>query len=293
MRPHRLSSPGARRPLVWVVAFLLASLLLALPPRVEAVRVVGAEVASERFVFDSGRMLNARVRVAGAGRHTVRIWIIRRDSGRIVKGFARKVRLPRRGGIRNLRQSWAGRTWSGAVAPAGNYVVRVSLGQKTTRGGGRPGGSSASHGSGRRIGRFEFRTHLAPVTGLTGRRGPVGEFGAGRNGGRVHEGLDILAPCGRRLVASRGGRVSRVGYDPVLYGHFLEIRGRAEPYSYFYSHLIAPPPFSQGRRIRAGAFVGRVGQTGNAATTPCHLHFEIHRRGRPIDPAPFLRDWAG
>src|SRR5690606_17032658 len=128
-----------------------------------------------------------------------------------------------------------------------------------------------------------------PVVGETGVRGSVGEFGAGRNGGRLHEGFDILAPCGRKLIAARGGRVTEVGYDPVLYGHYLRIKGRAEPYSYFYSHLKDPPLLRSGQRVRAGAAVGKVGQTGNAATTPCHLHFEIRRRGLPLDPAPFLR----
>jgi hypothetical protein len=31
-----------------------------------------------------------------------------------------------------------------------------------------------------------------------------------------------------------------------------------------------------------------VGKTGNAITVGCHLHFEIHDHGRPVDPKPFL-----
>ena len=35
-----------------------------------------------------------------------------------------------------------------------------------------------------------------------------------------------------------------------------------------------------------------MGRTGNAASTPCHLHFEIRTRGgRFLDPEPFLQAW--
>ena len=37
--------------------------------------------------------------------------------------------------------------------------------------------------------------------------------------------------------------------------------------------------------------IGSIGATGNARTIGCHLHFEIHSRGRPIDPAPELHAW--
>jgi murein DD-endopeptidase MepM/ murein hydrolase activator NlpD len=50
-------------------------------------------------------------------------------------------------------------------------------------------------------------------------------------------------------------------------------------------------PFRQGDTVHVGDIVGHIGRTGNAASTPCHLHFEIHRRGRPIDPEGDLRAW--
>lgn len=259
------------------VGGIVVSLLL-LTGAAQAASVVGGGVLPLDVVFDSGKALQVRAGIAGRGRERIRMEIFRRGNGRIVKGFSRTVRLPkRRVGRRLVRQVWAGRTWVGEVAPPGSYAVRVSWDR------------------GKRskiLGRFEFRDHLPPVTGQTGSRGPVGEFGAGRNGGRVHEGFDILAPCGRKLVAARGGRIADVGHDPVLYGYYLRIRATAEPYSYFYSHLAEPSPVRHGQRIRTGQFVGRVGQTGNAATTPCHLHFQVERDGRPLDPVPFLRSWT-
>jgi murein DD-endopeptidase MepM/ murein hydrolase activator NlpD len=137
------------------------------------------------------------------------------------------------------------------------------------------------------------RTHVVPVDGPPGTRGAIGEFGAPRNGGRVHEGFDITGACGTRLVAARGGVVAKRGYDPALYGNYLLIDAAKTSQDYFYAHLIAPAEAGNGDRVRTGQEVGRIGQTGNAAGTPCHLHFEVHVHGRPIDPAPLLRDWDG
>jgi murein DD-endopeptidase MepM/ murein hydrolase activator NlpD len=122
-------------------------------------------------------------------------------------------------------------------------------------------------------------------------RGFIGEFGAPRSGGRVHEGFDIVAPCRTPLVAAAAGRVLRTGYDPVLYGNFLLIHGQGEQRSYFYAHLVRPAPVYRGDRVWPGERVGAVGATGNARTIGCHLHFEIHDHGHPINPEPSLGRW--
>ncbi len=132
---------------------------------------------------------------------------------------------------------------------------------------------------------------MFPVRGPHGTRGAIGEFGAPRSGGRTHEGFDIVAACGTPLVAVRGGRVRRRGYDPVLYGNYLLIHGEGEHRSYFYAHMPRQAAVRPGERVFAGERVGEVGETGNARTVGCHLHFEIHVDGRPIDPEPALRRW--
>ena len=138
---------------------------------------------------------------------------------------------------------------------------------------------------------MEYRGHVFPVLGSHWTRGSIGDFGAPRSGGRTHEGFDIVAACGKPVVAVRDGRVRRTGYDPVLYGNFLLLHGEGEHRSYFYAHLRRPPAVRRGDRVFAGEPVGMVGKTGNARTVGCHLHFEIHVDGRPIDPEPSLRRW--
>jgi murein DD-endopeptidase MepM/ murein hydrolase activator NlpD len=122
-------------------------------------------------------------------------------------------------------------------------------------------------------------------------RGGIGKFGAPRSGGRTHEGFDVVARCGAPLVAAATGRVRRRGHDPVLYGHFILIQGAGERRAYFYAHLRRPSPIRRGEAVWAGQRVGAVGSTGNARTVGCHLHFEVHLGGRPIDPEPLLRRW--
>jgi murein DD-endopeptidase MepM/ murein hydrolase activator NlpD len=122
-------------------------------------------------------------------------------------------------------------------------------------------------------------------------RGQIGEFGAPRDGGRTHEGFDVVAACGTPMVAVRGGRVRSTGFDPVLYGNYPLIHGEGERRSYFYAHLRRPAGVRRGERVFTGEQVGVVGETGNARTIGCHLHFEIHVNGHPIDPEPALRRW--
>jgi murein DD-endopeptidase MepM/ murein hydrolase activator NlpD len=138
---------------------------------------------------------------------------------------------------------------------------------------------------------FDLHGHRFPVKGGHGTRGAIGDFGAPRAGGRVHEGFDVTAPCGTPLLAIRAGRVERVGYDPQLYGHFVEVDARESRLDYFYAHLLRPASASRGDAVKTSERLGRVGLTGNAAGTPCHLHVELRRSGRLVDPEPALVRW--
>lgn len=151
--------------------------------------------------------------------------------------------------------------------------------------------ASVSGGPRRRLGEFRFAGHYFPVRGPHWARGWLGLFGAPRSGDRLHEGYDVMTRCGTPLAAVRAGKVISRGYDPVLYGNYLRILGAHERRSYFYAHLRKPAFPGLGERVITGETVGRVGTTGNATGTGCHLHFEIRDRGREIDPWPDLARW--
>ncbi|HTT93603.1 MAG TPA: M23 family metallopeptidase [Solirubrobacterales bacterium] len=155
------------------------------------------------------------------------------------------------------------------------------------------GGAAAAAGVplGATDGGIEWFKHVFPVRGPHGERGPIGEFGAPRSGGRVHEGFDILAACGTELVSVVTGKVREVGYDPILYGNYLLIHGQGEHRTYMYAHMQKAPVVHKGERVWAGERVGEVGKTGNARTVGCQLHIEIHVNGVPIDPKPEVERW--
>jgi murein DD-endopeptidase MepM/ murein hydrolase activator NlpD len=172
-------------------------------------------------------------------------------------------------------ESWDGLTDAGKPAPDGQYTVLI----------GPPTGDA------KQVGKVRLFGHFFPVRGPHGTRGPVGEFGAARNGGRVHLGFDVTARCGTPLAAARTGIVVKRAFDPRLDGNFVVIRGVGERRKYWYSHMVRPSPFRKGEVVHVGDIVGHIGRTGNAGGTPCHLHFELYLRGRPIDPEPSLRAW--
>lgn len=131
-----------------------------------------------------------------------------------------------------------------------------------------------------------------PVEGRDSRAIGSG-FGAQRDGGRRrHEGVDIFARRGTPVRAASAGVVSRVRVTR-LGGKVVWVRDRARTASIYYAHLdsqVARP----GQQVAVGDLLGFVGNTGNARTTPTHLHFGVYRRGEgAVDPAPFLRRPTG
>ena len=113
-------------------------------------------------------------------------------------------------------------------------------------------------------------------------------FGAARDGGRrQHHGVDVFARRGTPVLASVDGRASRIR-TTRLGGKVVWIRDSFREASVYYAHLDSQH-VSDGDFVRQGDTIGFVGNTGNARTTPPHLHYGIYRRGQgPIDPYPLL-----
>ncbi|HVE98797.1 MAG TPA: M23 family metallopeptidase [Mycobacteriales bacterium] len=127
--------------------------------------------------------------------------------------------------------------------------------------------------------------------------GPVHSFvdtwGAPRSGGRRHQGTDVFAPTGSPAYAAVNGVIDQV--TPVntgLGGISLWLRS-ANGDRFYYAHN-TENFVTQGQQVVAGQLIATVGQTGNAATTPPHVHFEIHPGGgAAINPYPFLHAVCG
>lgn len=107
-----------------------------------------------------------------------------------------------------------------------------------------------------------------------------------------HQGTDIFASRGMPVVAVVAGR-ARAAEDPKG-GHVVYLQGD-DGRTYYYAHLDSRDPVLEeagplGVDVEAGAMLGGVGNSGNAAGTEPHLHFQISENGRAIDPFPELSE---
>lgn len=117
------------------------------------------------------------------------------------------------------------------------------------------------------------------------------DYGAPRAGTGWHQGNDLFAPMGTPIVAVADGVLSKVGVN-TLGGNRLWLTDDAG-HEYYYAHLSAyAPGMADGVRVRAGQVIAFLGNTGQAITTPPHLHFEIHPGGGDsVNPYPYLVAW--
>lgn len=98
-----------------------------------------------------------------------------------------------------------------------------------------------------------------------------------------HRGIDLAAPVGTEVYATRDGVVSFVGEDRI-YGRYIVIT-HENGWSSLYGHF-SKIETSLHKRIRSGSIIGRVGSTG--LSTGPHLHFEIRRNGDARNPGELL-----
>lgn len=119
-----------------------------------------------------------------------------------------------------------------------------------------------------------------------------GYFGAKREGGRKHKGLDLAARIGSPVYASKSGW-ARAYYIPDGYGNLVVIN-HPGLWQTRYGHL-HKSAIKKFQWVRQGDIIGFVGKTGNADSSSIisHLHFEIRHKGEPLDPAVFLAKKGG
>jgi len=98
---------------------------------------------------------------------------------------------------------------------------------------------------------------------------------------RPHHGLDYVAPRGAPVSSIGDGVVTYMGWKGG-YGKLVEIRHKNN-FKTRYGHLSRfARGLRKGKRVKMGQLIGYVGSTG--LSTGPHLHFELHKNGRPINP---------
>ena len=220
-------------------------------------------------------------RVSGPVPSSLRVELIRARDASVVQTWTPAAAL---GTVQSV-------VWNGgagrAFAGPGRYAFRLTASNAS--------GALARSSQAANLTRdaFDLYDHTFPVRGSHDFGGAGARFGAGR-GGRRHQGHDVMARCGTKMVAARGGRVQFKGYHRAA-GNYLVIDGAGTGLDYVYMHLAEPTPFVKGDRVYTGQRIGSVGETGNARG--CHLHFEMwgapgwYSGGEPFDPLPSLQAW--
>lgn len=107
---------------------------------------------------------------------------------------------------------------------------------------------------------------------------------AGFGGDGGHPGVDIAVPVHTPVLATARGLVAAADSDPV-YGHYVVVaHGGGIETMYGHNAVLL---VERGERVTRGQPIAYSGNSGRS-TAP-HLHYEIRREGRAIDPAPYLR----
>ncbi|MBA3264190.1 MAG: peptidoglycan-binding protein [Thermoleophilaceae bacterium] len=129
------------------------------------------------------------------------------------------------------------------------------------------------------------RTPTGPVSFYRPAPGPIGDhFGAPRENGRKHSGIDFPVAYGTLVEAAGVGTTVFAGYNSGGYGNLVVVQHRLG-YTTWYAHLSRVTSWS-GEHVEGGTRLGYVGSTGHS--TGPHLHFEVRLNNVPIDPLPYL-----
>ena len=101
---------------------------------------------------------------------------------------------------------------------------------------------------------------------------------------RFHYGVDLSAPQGTPIYASRGGQVTTTAYEAGGAGYYVSINhmdGFSTRYMHMTHYIVSP-----GQYVAAGQIIGYCGSTG--ASTGPHLHFAVYYNGSAVNPANYI-----
>ncbi|MFN2589036.1 MAG: M23 family metallopeptidase [Actinomycetota bacterium] len=108
---------------------------------------------------------------------------------------------------------------------------------------------------------------------------------------RTHEGQDVFCDVGTPLLASEAGTIE---FDAGGLGGRVARLHRSDGSYWYYAHLSDwnTEDFSSGDRVEAGDVIGYCGNSGNAITTPAHVHFGWYQpNGEAKNPMRMLVSW--
>ncbi|MEZ5075545.1 MAG: peptidoglycan DD-metalloendopeptidase family protein [Solirubrobacterales bacterium] len=231
-----------------------------------AVRQVDAK--PKTAYFDGNKDISLDYLFAADSPADIRIDIVSRDTGKTIDSIVEKDRQP----YTNQTVTWDGLDARGKPPRNGKYRFEVSA----------LGGESGREGTG-----FAYYGYKFPLRGEHG-------YGDGLGAGRGHQGQDVFADCGTRIVAARGGKVQVNAYQSAA-GYYLVIDGKKTGEDFVYMHMERKGRPKEGTRVKTGETIGRESDTGDAQG--CHLHFERwsapgwYEGGHVLDPTRPLKKW--
>ena len=112
-------------------------------------------------------------------------------------------------------------------------------------------------------------------------------YGSRENNGKteLHKGADLAAEEGSKIYAVYDGEVTTAEND-ASYGSYIILR-HSDGTETLYAHC-SQLLVKKGDKVSAGQEIAVIGSTGDADGT--HLHFELHKDGKPVDPASVIGD---
>ena len=138
--------------------------------------------------------------------------------------------------------------------------------------------------------------YVFPIAGAASYSDTYGAMRSDVPGG-WHHGDDIFSALGMPVLAVADGKVYKVGWNRVG-GWRLWLKDR-QGNRFYYAHLSGYTRYAKnGTHVKAGTQLAFLGNTGDAFTTPHHLHFEIHpvkllhlHYAGAVDPTTYLDHW--
>ena len=228
-----------------------------------------AEAQPKTAYFDGKKDIALDYLFEADGPADIRVDIVSKESGKTIDSIIQKNRQP----FSNQRVVWDGLDAKGKPPRNGKYRFKV-----TALGG--AGGTGEATG-------FAYYGYKFPLRGKH-------YYGDGLGAGRGHQGQDVFARCGTKIVAARGGKVQTNAYQSAA-GYYVVIDGKKTGEDYAYMHMEKKGRPKEGSRVRTGEMIGRESDTGDAQG--CHLHFEIwsapgwYEGGHVLNPTRPLKKW--